>query len=104
MRRRWRAGAAELSEAAVGEATRGEEAVILLGEEGRRCSGRMSVGCPRRWRRSTGIRSGALADDGGALVEVGGALLENGGVVGGATTLGAKFWQPDDVVSFRAET
>jgi hypothetical protein len=39
------------------------------------------------------------------------ALLEDIGVVGGASTLGevgavrgAKFWQPDSVISFRAET
>jgi hypothetical protein len=43
-------------------------------------------------------------------VEVGGALLEDGRVVGGAEavgeddgTLSEKFWQPDGVVSFRAE-
>jgi hypothetical protein len=33
--------------AAVGEAARGEEDVILLGEEGRRRSGRRSAGRPR---------------------------------------------------------
>jgi hypothetical protein len=97
---------------AVGEATHGEEDVILLGEEGRRRSGRRSAGHPRttavvhgenvrgpsgRRRRSTGRRSGALTDDGGALVEVSGALLEDGGVVEGTATLGddggGAWWQ-----------
>jgi hypothetical protein len=51
-----------------------------------------------------GRRSGTLADDGGALVEVGGAILEDGGVVGGAATLGGKFWHHVGVVSFRTKT
>jgi hypothetical protein len=55
-------------------------------------------------------RRGALADDGEALVEVGGVLLEDGGWPEGrrrsgrTAVLSGKFWQPDGVISFRAET
>jgi hypothetical protein len=58
-----------------------------------------------------GRRSGALTDDGGALVEVGGHSWRTAGWSEGwwcsgrtAAVLGAKFWQLDGVVSFRAET
>jgi hypothetical protein len=112
--------------AVLGEATGGVDDVILLREEGRRRSGRRSAGRPRmtaavhgekgwgprgrRWQ-CTGRRSGALADEGGRSWRVDVALLEDIGVVGGASTLGevgavrgAKFWHPDSVISFRAET
>jgi hypothetical protein len=79
---------------AVGEVAGGAEDVILVGKRGGGARGWCGGGPLEKarlpsgtWRRYTGRRGGALADDGGALVEVDRALLEDGGLVGGAAAV-----------------
>jgi hypothetical protein len=67
--------------AAAGEAADGEDDVILLREEGRRRSGRRSVGHPRMTTAVAQGKGRVLADDGRVLVDVGGgcSFAKNGG-------------------------
>jgi hypothetical protein len=102
---------------AVGEVAGGEEDVILVGKRGDGARGWRGGGPLEKgrrpsgsWRRYTGRRGGALADDGGALVEATGHSWRTAGWSEGRrrsgtmAALGGKIWQLDGVVSFSHQT